>query len=119
MGACQAQLVHQYVGCVHQHLSVCGSQGQRAGCSCGEYLDIGGNTSQISVIDRRHHETGLWCFECEDVFWAPTGADAKAVRSLHHNHCIVQNNTDFIGLDDVGLRGGCVCSHTAHQVGGN
>ena len=73
----------------------------------------------ISVIDRRHHETGLWCFECEDVFWAPTGADAKAVRSLHHNHCIVQNNTDFIWLDDVGLRGGCVCSHTAHQVGGN
>ncbi len=66
---------------------------------------------RIHVIDWRYHETSLWCFECEDVFWAPTSADGKTVRSLYQNHCLDQNNTDFIWLDDVCLRDGSVNSH--------
>ena len=58
----------------------------------------------IRVIDRRHHETGLWCVECQDVFWAPSSANANAVRSLHQAHCLGHNKTDFIWLDDDSLR---------------
>ncbi len=74
---------------------------------------------EIRVIDRRHHETGLWCFECANVFWAPSSADAKAVRYVHHVFCLGQNKSDFIGPDEACLRGGCVRSHAAHNVGSN
>jgi hypothetical protein len=78
-----------------------------------------GKLPSIRVIDRRHHETGLWCFECADVFWVPSSADANAVRSLHHDYCLGQNKSDFIWLDDTCLWGGCVRSHAAHNVCNN
>jgi hypothetical protein len=31
-----------------------------------------------------------------DVFWAPSSADAKAVRYVHHVFCLGQNKSDFI-----------------------
>ena len=82
-------------------------------------LTSDGVLPSIRVIDRRHHETGLWCFECADVCWAPSSVDANAVRSLHHVYGLGQNKSDFIWPDEPCLRGGCVRSHTAHNVGSN